>query len=356
MNKLKLITLSLVASVGLFAQTAPTSTTLTNKLDYRGVATTPNNQIAVGSTTGIYPPGLNPQAGSGLGDPLQNNITYLLIDRELLRVNGVYSTTNTVAIERGVQGTKAAAHNAAATVWIMYPNMLLNSDPTGACVRTNIAYLPQYSFTTGLWFDCLASGPNANTWQISNNQNYQNFSDGYFFVPPTACTFFPTTVTQTTTYPALGASDVFVVNSTTSSAAGTTTISCNITVPTRLTANKGAYITGITVPYGLQTSAATSINGASLATITLPTAVATETPSTVTPVAIAGSLTQSSTTSNLATTTAGSFYTSKITLATPWHTSDNTVLVFQLAFNNTASSVLTVNSPGLIVYYNLDPQ
>lgn len=358
MNKITLLFASLFAFCGLsFAQTGFTTTTLTNALTARGTSGTTGTAgaytITVGSTTGMYAPAQNPSYGS-IGSLTAPNITYLIIDRELLRVNAVPSAT-TVSVERGVQGTKSVAHNAASTIYIAYANQLLNSDPTGACTAATFQYLPQFSFTTGTFWNCPTSGPNANLWTITTTVPTYTFTDGSFVVQPTACTFFPTTVTQTTTYAALGASDVFVVNSTTSSGAGSTTLTCNIEVPTRLTANKGIYITSLVVPYGLQTSAATSINGATLSTITLPTPAANETASTVTPVAITGSLTQSSTTGNLATTTAGAFWTSQITLATPWHAAANQVLVFQLAFNNTASSILTVNSPGIIVNYTESP-
>lgn len=354
-NKLSLFIALLVASVSAFAQTGFTQTTLTTAITARGqnLGVGGTSSLLVGSTTGMFAPALNPSYGS-IGSPTGPNITYLIIDRELMRINAVPSST-VVVVERGVQGTKTANHSATATVFVAVAPQLLNSDPTGGCTATTMAYLPQFSFTSGNFFTCPTSGANANQWTISGTQNGYTFTDGFFEVSPTACTFFPTTVTQTTTYAALGASNVFVVNSTTSSGAGSTTISCNISVPTRLTANKGVYITDITVPYGLQTSAATSINGASLATITLPVAAASETASTVTPVAIAGTLTQSSTTGNLATTTAGAFWTSKVSLATPWHASDLQNLVFQLAFNNTVASVLTVNSPGIIVHYQLSP-
>lgn len=177
-------------------------------------------------------------------------------------------------------------------------------------------------------------------------------TDNAMFIEPSTCWFFPTTVTTTTTLITLGASNVPVLNSTTNSAAGSLTLQCYIPIAARITAGKGVTINDVTVMYGLQTSAATSINGAAVSTITFPTAAATETPSTVTPVAIPGSVTQSSTTGNLAVTTAGAFYTSKLTLATPFNVStDLQALLVTLVFNNTATSVLTVNTPGLMVHY-----
>lgn len=351
-----LIPLFAVCSIT-FAQTAPTTTTLTNALSARGTGGTTGTigsfTITVGSTTGIYAPALNPSFGS-IGSPSGPNITYLLIDKELLRVNTV-PTTTTVGVERGVQGTKSVAHNASATVWILYPNMLLNSPPTGACTSTSFQYLPQYSYTDGAFYTCPTTGPNANLWSLSNSQNYQNLSDGSFFVPPSACWFINTTYTGTPAFLVLGASNVPVLNQTTNSTSGTETLTCWIDVPTRLTSNKGAVIKDITTYYGLQTTAITSVSTATLGTITFPVAAATETASTVTPVAAGGTITNTTVTSGLGTTTAGAFWSIKSTLGTPLAvTSDLTRIVFTLPFVSTNAGVLTLNTPGLQVHYNID--
>jgi hypothetical protein len=196
-----------------------------------------------------------------------------------------------------------------------------------------------------------------NTWThlgiLQSDIPVLTFTDGSVFISPATCWFFPTTATATTTLTTLGASNVPVLNTTTNSAAGSVTLQCPIRVPDRLTLGKGATINDVTVFYGIQTSAATSINGAAISSITFPTPGATETPSTVTPAAIPGSVTQSTTTGNLAITTAGAFYSSKLTLGTPFNMStDEQVLYVTLVFNNTATSVLTVNTPGVIVHYS----
>jgi hypothetical protein len=351
---LALFALLLVAAVPVSAQVALPTTTLST-----GVPVSPNlaaqPTLSLASCTNITAPAL-PTSTSGVGDPSGQTYTFLYIDADLYKVNSILSTSPClVAVEAGTQGTYTSGHNSGATVYIAASYYLLAKEPAGACTAATSRVTPYINPVSRNFWSCPASGANAGVWTKLGTVDSFTFTDGYFFVPPSACSFFPTTVTQTTTWAPLGASNVFVVNSTTNSAAGTVTMTCTVTIPSRLTTNKGAYITDITVSYGAQTSAITTLGTPTLGAITLPTAAANETASTVTPVAAGGTLTASSTTGNLAITTAGSFYTNKITLGTPLHTADLTVLQFTLPFNNTASSVLTVNSPGLVFHYEYSP-
>ncbi len=354
MKTLMKITLALAFAAAAFGQTAFTTTTLTNAITFRGqqAGVGGTSSLTVGSTTGMYAPALNPNYGS-IGSPTGANITYILIDRELMRVNAVPNST-TVVVERGVQGTKAAAHAATETVYVAISPQLLNTPPTGACTATTLAYLPLYSFTDGNFYNCPTVGPNANNWAISNSENYENYADGSFFVPPASCWFINTTYTGTPAFLVLGASNVPVLNQTTNSTAGTETLTCWIDVPTRLTANKGVVIKDITTYYGIQTTAITSVGTPTLGTIAFPAAAATETASTVTPVAAGGTLTNNTVTSGLGLTTAGAFWSIKTTLGTPLAlTTDLTRVVFTVPFVDTTSGVLTLNTPGLQVHYNL---
>lgn len=218
------------------------------------------------------------------------------------------------------------------------------ADPSTTCANG------QTYFNTATQLQRVCKGT---AWASVYDPTTQTSTDGYFYVAPSACWFSVTGGTTTTTLTALGASFVPVINSTTSSAASVLTLQCYVAVPSKLTATKGVTISDVVIMYGAQTSDITSIDGAAISTIAFPAAGATETPSTVTPSAIAGSITQSSTTSNLAKTTAGAFYTSKLTLATPFNlATDLQALIVTLVFHNTATSVLTVNSPGLIVHYS----
>jgi hypothetical protein len=361
MNKITKITL-LFALVALFcatsfAQTNFTTTTLSAALSAKGQGNSgslgASGVIVVGSTTGMYAPGLNPAYGS-IGSVSAPNITYLIVNREVMRVNSVPSSTQ-VGVERGVQGTKAVAHQSGETVYVAYAQQLVNSDPTGSCVNSAaITYLPVYAYNSGNFYNCTSTGPNAGNWVISNSQNVEGYADGSFFVAPSACWFTNTTYTGTPAFIVLGASNVPVLNQTTNSTAGTETLTCGINVPTRLTANKGIYIKSINTYYGVQTTALTSIGTPTLSTITMPAPAATETASTVTPVAVTGTFTNNTVTSGLGLTTAGAFWSVKSTLATPLAvTSDLTWIVFTIPFVDTTSGVLTLNTPGLQIYYNL---
>lgn len=348
-----LIVLFAVCSAS-FAQTAFTTTTLTTAITARGqnLGVGGTSSLLVGSTSGMFAPALNPSYGSigGLTGP---NITYLFIDKEVMRINAVPSST-VVVVERGVQGTKAVNHAATAVVYVAVAPQLANAPLTGSCTATTLAYLPVYSFTTGDFYDCKTVGPNANVWAISNSQNFQDFADGSFFVAPSACWFANTTYTGTPAFIVLGASNVPVLNQTTNSTTGTETLTCGINIPTRLTANKGIVITAINVFYGIQTTAITSVGTPTLSTITFPVPAASETASTVTPVAITGALTNNTVTSGLGLTTAGAFWSLKSTLATPFAvTSDLTWLNYTVPFVSTNAGVLTLNTPGLQVFYHL---
>lgn len=358
MNKL---ILSLFAVVGIAsAQTGFTTTTLTNAMGYRsGTTGITNNSIAVGSTTNIFAPGLNPQAGAGLGSPTAPNITYLLIDRELFRVNGVNTSAKTVAAERAVQGTKASFHNASATVYVAYANQLLNSDPTGACTAAQYTYLPQYSYLTGNFFTCATSGPNANLWVITGSQAYQNFSDSTFFVPPSACSDAIGTGSAGTGNNTMildGSVPAYKGSSTASAA--TITISCTITVPvTRLTAGKGLTINSIDIMYSPQTTTATSQTLSTFASFTAPTAAASETNSSATLVAAGGTVTQVPVvgSANLTALSAGQYYTTRAVLGTPVAVNNALqTFVVTFAFSQSASAIQIITTPGLWVNVSQD--
>lgn len=355
MNKIKLsfAILALSASAVFAQPTAFTTTTLSSAISLRG-AGTPLNSITVASGTNIFAPGLNPTL-AGIGGPSSPNITYLVIDKEMFRVNGAPSSSGVyVPVERGVQGTKQAAHAIGAIVYVGTAGQFPNSDPTGTCSATTPTYLPVYSYTTGNFFNCNTIGPNALVWAMSNSQNYQDFADGSFFVPYSNCWFVNTTYTGTPAFLVLGASNVPVLNQTTNSTTGTETLTCYINVPTRLTANKGVYIKDFTTYYGIQTTAITSVGTSTLGTITFPVAAASETASTVTPVAAGGTITNNTVTSGLGLTTAGAFWSLKSTLGTPLAvTSDLTTIVLTVPFVSTNAGVLTINTPGIQVHYNL---
>jgi hypothetical protein len=139
-------TLFLSASVLLamgtaFGQTLPTITTLNGAVD--NVTT----QFTLTSASAVT-------AGS----------SYIFLDRELDAVTAV--SGNVVTIQRGVSGTKQAAHANNAPVVIGLPAQFSFTTPTGSCTRSNEQYLPKINVATGTVSDCLGG-----VWQTGAPAN-----------------------------------------------------------------------------------------------------------------------------------------------------------------------------------------
>lgn len=322
MKTIKISILCLVIAFAAFGQTATTTTTLSSSINQS------QNTIVVASATGIV--------ASAVGaDQL------VMINKEVMKVTAVASTTLTV--QRGVKGTGASAHATLATVWAGPPSVFLNSDPVrgSTCTAANQPYLPVISVSTGTVWNCT----NLSTWG----------QDMIQYISPTDCTFAPTTSTVTNTYPQVGASTLFVLNGTTNSAAGTTTLTCNILLPTKVGTSNGLVLSDITLFIGSQTTAPTSLGTSTLGSITFPAAATTETASTVTPVAVGGTVTTTSPTLITTITTAGSFLTIKHTYASAVRLStDRQILQYTMPFLQSAAAVMTLNTPGLLVHYIAD--
>jgi hypothetical protein len=210
--------------------------------------------------------------------------------------------------------------------------------PGGTCTRTNETVLPVINVITSDLFDCQGG----NWGQIMTQ-----------YVPPTQCTFAPTTLTTTNTYPQIGASNVFVLNAVSNAAAGTNTLVCNIMPPTSFLSTRGAVLYDIVSAIGSQVVAPTSLGTSTLGVITLPTPTATtQTASTVTPVTAGTVTTVGPTTTVTSVTTAGAFLTFRHTYATPpVVTTDLQLLQFTFPFVQSAASAMTLNTPGLWVHY-----
>ncbi len=313
--------LTLALSVSLFGQATTTTTTLSAAVTQ--TATT----VTVAGTTGI----------SASGNPLNATNTVLFVDKEAMNVLSISGSV--VTVQRGSNGTPQTSHASGSLVWVGPPSYYSYGDPTGSCTATQQLNLPRVAQSTGKIWDCVGGqwGP-------------QTVST--FWVPPTACTFAPTTSTVTNTYPQVGSSTLFVLNGTTNSAAGTTTLVCNIFVPSYIGALKGTVIQDITLFVGSQTTAPTSLGTSTLGTITFPAAATTETASTVAPVTIGGTVTTTSPTLITTITTAGSFLTIKHTYSTAVRLSTDLQLVqYTMPFLQSAAAVMTLNTPGLLVHY-----
>lgn len=187
------------------------------------------------------------------------------------------------------------------------------------------------------------------------------------FVPPSQCT---TTVsgnsTGTNGLTTSGASSTPVCQAQTSaSGTNTHTYAYNIAPPSGISGTSTIWkITDVVFLYGVQTTAldtqvsvpaSGTLNAALVFSyIQYPTAGASETPSTVTPVrADSGTLGLTPVTAsiNVATTTAGSFFSQTFTPATPitWN-SDLKQILFKAALLCQATSATVTNSPGVFVH------
>lgn len=328
MNKFKNILVvalfALLVSSAAFGQAVTVTTTTAASVGINDLT------VTVTSATGIVAQG-----------PLNQTNTELFIDREVMQVTTVTGTV--IGVRRGQpDGTPITTHANGAKVWVGPPNYFGPAifTKSGSCTAANEINLPRMNTASGKPYDCVNG-----LWMAPTTYE--------FYVPPTQCTFAPTTSTVTNTYPQVGASTLFVLNGTTNSAAGTTTLTCNILIPTYVAALRGATIKDITLFVGSQTTAPTSLGTSTLGSITFPAAATSETASTVTPVAIGGTVTTVSPTAISTVTTAGAFLTIKHTYATAVQLStDLQVLQYTMPFLQSATAVMTLNTPGLVVHYS----
>ena len=321
------ISLGLLALAALgFAQTATTSTTLAAAVN-KGDQT-----ITLTSATGMVPYVTNPMTG-------------IYIDREYMTAVASVNpagTGNAWTVKRGVAGIQST-HPLGSVVWIGPPAVfdLGPNDRVGACTASSFQFLPLIEVRSGTLMNCDANG------------KYSPLGMGVFYVPPQQCSFAPTTLTTTNTYPQIGStSNLVVLNGVTNAAAGTLTLVCNVVVPSNVMALRGAMITDITTLAGSQVVAPTSVGTATLSSVTFPSAATVETASTVTPVAIGGTVTTVSPTAITSVTTAGAFLSVKSTFATAVDLStDLRILQYTLPFVQSAASAMTINTPGLLIHY-----
>lgn len=309
----------LCAALG-FGQTAMTTTTLSV-----AVTDTTSATVTLASATNV--------ASGG----------YIYVDNEAMQVLSSYVSGTLIPVRRGASSTRVATHASSTTVYVVASGNQARSgfrtySPAGSCTRTNEFILPVLNILTGDTFDCQGS-----QWGQLLTQ----------YVPPTQCTFAPTTLTTTNTYPQIGASNIFVLNAVSNAAAGTNTLVCNILPPTTYLGQRGAVLVDIVSTIGSQVVAPTSLGTATLGTITFPTPVATtQTASVVTPVTSGTITTLGPTTTVQTVTTAGAFLTFKHTSGTAVIlTTDLKLLQFTFPILQSAASAMTLNTAGLFVHY-----
>lgn len=189
-----------------------------------------------------------------------------------------------------------------------------------------------------------------------------------YWVPPTGCNSSVSgNSTGTNGFTILGTAPSIPVVQAATSASGTNThyFSCNITPPTTIgISGRGAQIVSIDFFYGVQTTGlgtqATVGSSGTMNTkivftkIAYPAAGASQTPTGLAEAVRAdtGTLVFSNLT-NVATTTAGEFYTITLTPATPFAANVALTQYFAtISLLNTATSATVTNSPGLLVHYS----
>lgn len=182
-HTMKIITKTLVAMLAVFA-------VLCSPVHAQGSLTVTSLSAAVGNTTGtgsasafttvqlasctnVNNPTLPIAGGPAIGDPSAAPYTYLVIDKEVMKVNNVQSTSPCkVLVERGFTGSIASPHISGQMVYVTPPNQLLNIDPVGACTAANTKVQPAISYTTSTVWKCTAQGQWARAFSIDNTLGF----------------------------------------------------------------------------------------------------------------------------------------------------------------------------------------
>lgn len=364
MNKtLRNIAVTLAMLMGLAlpvaAQTTVTQTTTTAAIGGSPTGGTANMLVQVTSATNIV-----------VG-------TEIFIDREAMLVTAQGATTTNLTVQRGYDGTQMAAHASGAIVYAGPVSsagpgspFVMNDPPFGGCTLT----AEQYSLRVSL-----GSG---DIWACTGGQ-WMNVIDSFAWIGAGNCWYGVTTGTLTT--PTFGAAPgvtalglnvttsvgpavpVMQVATTNAAVISTNTITCNVPVPSRVSAGRGVYVVDATFMYGLQQAggvnatqvaveASGTMNGVLVfSQVTYPAAGAAETPSTVAPVRWdAGTLVLNPAKAafNSLVTTAGSFFSQKFTPATPMAMVSDFVQYFvSLPILCNTTQATTINSPGVLIHY-----
>lgn len=173
------------------------------------------------------------------------------------------------------------------------------------------------------------------------------YGDGVITVSPSACWMTPAT-TSFTTGPVLTrvAANNQVLQGIASTTAGTIYVDCDFSFEGRTTSGLGFQATSISLLYGIQGAAMTSISAATVDTITYPSPGGS---ASGTVSSVGGSLTVTPGTLQTATTTAGQCYNENIAFGTPFTVTNQTrVTVEQVFANSTTATTLQVC--GVLVY------
>ncbi|MFM2124607.1 MAG: hypothetical protein RL328_1058 [Acidobacteriota bacterium] len=344
----KLIALLALSSVAAFAttyggQNDTTQTTTSAAVSATGSVT----EVCVASATNINTPAAT------------RNGTYLGIDQEAFQVTGSGSSATCFKVKGGQLGTARAGHASGANVWVgntatgsgdssrpFSGGAIIASAPAGTCTAS-----AQYSLPVVVYgANSLMNVTNGTAYICGANGRWGKLKS--FWVAPTNCTFAPTTLTTTNTYPQVGNSTLFVLNGTTNAATGTLTLTCNFYPSALINTSSPAVLQDIVAFYGSQTTAPSALGTPTLGSITFPAVATSETASTVAPVAAGGTITKTQPSQITSTTTAGSYLSVGYTFASAVALNgDSKVFQFTQPFTNGSAAAMTINTPGLLVHY-----
>ena len=334
-NPLILAFLYLALASMLFAQASVSSTTLTlsaGRLD---------PCLTVGSTTSMTAPGTLNQA-----------TTILFIDKEPMSVTSVPSSTQ-VCVNRDSPSGTAMPHAANAIVWFGPQNYFVAQDPSGSCTPSGLVATPRINTTNGRVWTCFKNGQTVNGTGLWAQEKVT-------FVSPVHCGSLGASGVSMTDNGMVPAATGNVVHQFTSNtSAGTTQITCSLGLPGNIALNSGqsTWLGDVSLLYGAQTTAISSIATAQISSVIYPTSTAAGATAAGTVAAIGGTLSVTPSTLQLGTTTSGRCYNEQITLGTPYLLNvDNSQVTIDQVFTDAGSTATVYQVCGVLVHtYTVAP-
>jgi hypothetical protein len=173
------------------------------------------------------------------------------------------------------------------------------------------------------------------------------YNDELFVVPPSSC-WMTAATSAFTAGPVLtrAAANNQVLSGTLNTTAGTAYVDCDFSFEGRTTSGLGFQITSVTLLYGIQGAAMSSIAAATPASITYPAAGGA---ASGTVASVGGTLTVTPSSLQTSTTTAGQCYDENISFGTPFTLSNYSRFTLEQAFSNTTTAT-TLQICGMLVY------
>jgi len=195
--------------------------------------------------------------------------------------------------------------------------------------------------------------------------NAQSVTNKIYHAGPQACSLTATTgafaagsgpVTVAAPQQKRAAAGNTLLVATTTAAANVIEMICDIAVPGwQLNGGKGVTITGVNVLYGVQTTAFTSIDAATISSVTYPNSTAAGASAAGTVASAGGTLTVTPTVLQLTTTTLGQCFNEAITLGSPilqLNGNPNVQYTVDQVFHQTAAASTVINICDVYVTYN----